>query len=162
MEEPTRSEKSKRLEREKLEKNRKVKDGREKKWWICRVRTGTVASLLLSDIKSFNEFWKQMVPPKGTQVDCCPYTCTQYNQFLFAPDGKFHTVGPTHYNTFLQVEKKLSSHIGRKESAPGCFLQCFTFFNVPIKWGCNILLVWGYLRYMILSKSRLNFHIWKA
>ena len=148
------------------------------------MRRGTVASLLLRDIQSFNEFWKQMVPPKETQVDCCPYTCTQYNQFLFAPGGKFHTVGPTHYNTFLQVGKKiLSSQIGHKESppecfpffsrtrkrqigckesAPVCFLQCFTFFNVPIKWGCNILLVWRYLRYMILSKSRLNFHIWKA
>ena len=84
MEEPTQSEKSKRLEGEKLEKK---------------------TEMLLRDIQSFNEFWKQMVPPKGTQVDCCPYTCTQYNQFLFAPDGKFHTVGPTHYNTFLQVEK---------------------------------------------------------
>ena len=148
----------------------------------CADRDG--GTLLLRDIQSFNEFWKQMVPPKETQVDCCPYTCTQYNQFLFAPDGKFHTVGPTHYNTFLQVGKKiLSSQIGHKESppecfpffsrtrkrqigckesAPVCFLQCFTFFNVPIKWGCNILLVWRYLRYMILSKSRLNFHIWKA
>ena len=127
----------------------------------CADRDG--GTLLLRDIQSFNEFWKQMVPPKETQVDCCPYTCTQYNQFLFAPDGKFHTVGPTHYNTFLQVGKKsfqvrlaIKNHlpsaflffsrtrkrqIGCKKSAPVCFLQCFTFFNVPIKWGCNILLV---------------------
>ena len=89
----------------------------------CADRDG--GTLLLRDIQSFNEFWKQMVPPKETQVDCCPYTCTQYNQFLFAPDGKFHTVGPTHYNTFLQVGKKiLSSQIGHKESAP----ECFPFF----------------------------------
>ena len=85
----------------------------------CADRDG--GTLLLRDIQSFNEFWKQMVPPKGTQVDCCPYTCTQYNQFLFAPDGKFHTVGPTHYNTFLQVEKNFQVTLAVKNQLLGAF-----------------------------------------
>ena len=87
----------------------------------CADRDG--GTLLLRDIQSFNEFWKQMVPPKETQVDCCPYTCTQYNQFLFAPDGKFHTVGQTHYNTFLQVENKsFQVRLAIKNHLPSAFL----------------------------------------
>ena len=126
------------------------------------MRTGTVARCFCATFKVLTYFGNRWCPPRRHKSIVVLTLALNTTNFFLRLMENF-TLLDQHITTLSSKWKKiLSSQIGHKESAPECFpffsrtrkrqigckesapvcfLQCFTFFNVPIKWGCNILLV---------------------